>query len=577
RHNIPTPLDALWKVTGLSKLFPKSRIFARYNLTYLDPEKTYPVPAISGSFMMIRKEVLERVGFFDERFFMYCEDIDLCYRINQAGYKIYYVPTSQIIHYKGESTKKDNLDYVITFNKSLYLFFQKYYAQHTVFLFRWLITMGIFLRGVGIFIRNVIRQHFPLLLDVSILNLVILGAFILRFEYHHGFTWRDYVHQYWVINLLSSVIFLSVGYALSIYPRHRLSIQSILKNNIFTFTLVASLTFFLRQFAFSRMVVLISAVASPLLMVLWRVVLKRFYRGDRSVWGKDLFSKPTIIVGNGEGVVALYQKIREMKDISYDLVGVVTINGEAQNFQEKQIPVLGNMEQLEKVIRFYRIRQVIFSSEQLSYETILKTMSQIALPSLEYKIAPSNLEVVIGKSSIDRLDDYPLVEIEYAIGNPFNRLVKSVFDRSIALIVLLLTAPIILPRLWWFRDKIREITILGKKGKPVVIRQLRMPGSPRLSNIWLKLWEVLKGNISLVGAPIMEVELTDQAPQFWHTPGITGLVQINRDKLTTEEDREKYYLYYVKNQSLLLDIEILLRAIIHKSFGEDTPPGPISN
>ena len=108
RHSIPTPLTAFWKVVGLSRIFPKSKIFGRYNLTYLDENSLYPVEAISGSFMMMRREIVKKVGKLDEDFFMYCEDIDYCHRINKAGGKIYYVPNSQIIHYKGESTKKNN-------------------------------------------------------------------------------------------------------------------------------------------------------------------------------------------------------------------------------------------------------------------------------------------------------------------------------------------------------------------------------------------------------------------------------------------------------------------------------------
>ncbi len=122
RHSIPTPLTAFWKVIGLSRIFPKSKIFGRYNLTYLDENDLYPVEAISGSFMMMRRQIVKKVGKLDEDFFMYCEDIDYCHRINKAGGKIYYVPDSQIVHYKGESTKKNNLDYVVTFNRSLYKF-----------------------------------------------------------------------------------------------------------------------------------------------------------------------------------------------------------------------------------------------------------------------------------------------------------------------------------------------------------------------------------------------------------------------------------------------------------------------
>lgn len=564
RHSIPTPSIAFWKVIGLSKLFPRSKIFARYNLTYLDPDKTYPVPAISGSFMMIKKEVLDQVGLFDERFFMYCEDIDLCHRINQTPFKIYYVPTTQIIHYKGESTRKDNLDYVITFNKALYQFFQKYYAQHTAFFFRWLITLGIVFRGMFIYLRNFLREHFPLVVDTVILNAVLVVSFIVRFELHRGFYWKDFFGHYWVINLISTIIFLGSGYYLGVYPRHRLSIQSIIKANVVTFTLLASLTFFLKQFAFSRMVVLFSAFGSPLFMILWRAILKKYYRGDRSAWGKDLFSKPTILVGNGRGTAMLYQKIREMKDISYELIGVVTIEENGVEFRKNQIPVLGRMENLEQLIALYRVRQVIFSSEKLSYETILKTMSKISRAHLEYKIAPSNLEVVIGKSSIERLDDYPLLDIEYAIGNPFNRFVKRLFDLTVAGIGFTLGSPVMLPVFLMSRKKLRTVRIGGKEGESLSILQVENSENRSLLNLWLMLWAVVRGKLTLVGAPIEPLNPDQPPARYWHQPGITGLAQINKNKITTEEDMEKYYFFYLKNQSLLLDLEILMRALFKK-------------
>ncbi|HEY7752021.1 MAG TPA: glycosyltransferase family 2 protein, partial [Ignavibacteriaceae bacterium] len=91
RRSFPGPWTSFCKVTGLSNLFPNSKIFARYNLTYLDENLTYEVDAISGSFMMMRRDVYEKAGGFDEQFFMYGEDLDLCYRIKEVGYKVFYV------------------------------------------------------------------------------------------------------------------------------------------------------------------------------------------------------------------------------------------------------------------------------------------------------------------------------------------------------------------------------------------------------------------------------------------------------------------------------------------------------
>jgi GT2 family glycosyltransferase/lipopolysaccharide/colanic/teichoic acid biosynthesis glycosyltransferase len=561
RHSIPTPIMALWKVLGLSKIFPRSKVFAKYNLTYLNPDDTYPVPAISGSFMMIKKEVLDKIGFFDERFFMYCEDIDLCHRINLEGFKIYYVPTTQIIHYKGESTKKNNIDYVITFNKALYQFFQKHYAQKTLFIVRWLIVVGIIARGVFVYLRNFLHENFPLILDTFILNAVIVLSFFIRLEAKEGFHLQDYFREPWIINLLSTIMFWGSAYYQGVYPHHRFSIQGIIKANILTFTLLASLTFFFKQFAYSRLVVIAAAFASPFFMILWRGILKRYYRGDKSAWGKDVFSKPTVIVGNGNGAVMLFQKIREMRDMSYDLLGVVTIGEDETIFKKSQIPVLGKIENLQQLISMHRVRQVIFSSEMLSYEKILKTMSEIGKPQLEYKIAPSNLEVVIGKSSIERLDDYPFLEIEYAIGKPFNRVTKRVFDVLISSLLLILGAPVMLPAfLIRLRHK-KKIHVWGARGEPVSILQIKSLQSKSPLNHWLLWREVLRGKLSFVGAPIRQGGETTKPGSYWYKPGITGLVQINRKKIITPDDMEKYHLFYLKNQSILLDVEILLKSI----------------
>lgn len=561
RHSIPTPAIALWKVLGLSKIFPRSKIFAQYNLTYLNPDDTYPVPAISGSFMMIKKDVLDKIGYFDEQFFMYCEDIDLCHRINLAGFKIYYVPTTQIIHYKGESTKKNNIDYVITFNKALYQFFQKHHAQKTRFIIRWLIVLGIIARGVFVYLRNFFHENFPLILDTLILNAVIFLSFLIRLEAKEGFRLQDYFHEAWIINLLSTIMFWGSAYYLGVYPHHRFSIQGIIKANILTFTLLASLTFFLKQFAYSRLVVIAAAFASPFFMILWRGILKRYYRGDKSAWGKDVFSKPTVIVGNGNGAVTLFQKIREMHDMSYDLLGVVTIGEDESIFKQSRIPVLGKIENLEQLISIHRVRQVIFSSEMLSYEKILKTMSEIGKPQLEYKIAPSNLEVVIGKSSIERLDDYPFLEIEYAIGKPFNRVTKRAFDIIVSSLLLIVSAPLLLPLLLIQLRNKKSVRILGAKGEAVSILQIKSVQSKNPANHWLLWWEVLWGKLSFVGAPMRENGEAAKPGSYWYKPGLTGLVQINRKKIITPDDMEKYHLFYLKNQSILLDVEILLKSI----------------
>lgn len=129
KRGFPTPWASFCKLSGLESIFPKSRIFGKYSLRYLDENQIHQVPVLVGSFMMIRKTVLDKIGLLDESFFMYGEDIDLSYRIMQAGYKNYYLP-QKVIHYKGESTDKNDLRYIRAFYDAMQVFFEKHYPHY---------------------------------------------------------------------------------------------------------------------------------------------------------------------------------------------------------------------------------------------------------------------------------------------------------------------------------------------------------------------------------------------------------------------------------------------------------------
>ena len=145
RRGVPTPFVAFCKMTGLGSLFPKSRVFGRYYMQYLNKQSINPIEIVSGAFMFIRKEALDKVGLLDETFFMYGEDIDLSYRVLKAGYQNYYIPT-QILHYKGESTKKESFKYVNAFYKAMVIFFKKHFAHYSI-IYSAFITLTVALKG----------------------------------------------------------------------------------------------------------------------------------------------------------------------------------------------------------------------------------------------------------------------------------------------------------------------------------------------------------------------------------------------------------------------------------------------
>jgi GT2 family glycosyltransferase len=127
KRGFPSPAASFYKLFGLTELFPHSKIFAKYYLGHLPENKINPVDVLSGAFMIVRKEVFEITGGFDETFFMYGEDIDLSYRIQQAGYKNYYLGTISITHAKGGSTIYD-IHYIKNFYGAMRFFVKKHFA-----------------------------------------------------------------------------------------------------------------------------------------------------------------------------------------------------------------------------------------------------------------------------------------------------------------------------------------------------------------------------------------------------------------------------------------------------------------
>lgn len=145
KRSIPTPVSAFYHYLGISKLFPNNRKFGAYNLTYVHEDEISEVGAIVGAFMLVRKKVIDEIGVLSEDYFMYAEDIDWCYRIKKAGWKIVYYPKAQITHYKRASSKKAKLATTFHFYKSMIIFYNKFHRSRT----NWLLTLLTYC-GVGV-------------------------------------------------------------------------------------------------------------------------------------------------------------------------------------------------------------------------------------------------------------------------------------------------------------------------------------------------------------------------------------------------------------------------------------------
>jgi GT2 family glycosyltransferase len=165
RRSFPSPTIAFYRLSGLSRIFARSRRFARYNLSFLDPDQETEVDGLSGAFMLLRREAVVQVGLLDERFFMYGEDLDWAYRMKERGWRIRYNPLVTVVHYKGESSRQASRQATVAFFRAMHLFYAKHYRAGTAFALDWLIITAIYARMGWSLLRDTLRP--PALRRVS--------------------------------------------------------------------------------------------------------------------------------------------------------------------------------------------------------------------------------------------------------------------------------------------------------------------------------------------------------------------------------------------------------------------------
>jgi N-acetylglucosaminyl-diphospho-decaprenol L-rhamnosyltransferase len=157
RRSFPSPEVSLYRMLGLSKLFPKSRRFGRYNMTYVDDDQPMEVDSVVGAFMMVRDLAVKQVGLLDDSFFMYGEDLDWAYRIKAAGWKVLYNPEVVVLHVKGAASSRHARKATIEFYRAMHIFYNKHYARGTNFLLGGLIVSAIWAKCGFSLARNYLR------------------------------------------------------------------------------------------------------------------------------------------------------------------------------------------------------------------------------------------------------------------------------------------------------------------------------------------------------------------------------------------------------------------------------------
>lgn len=434
KRGLPTPSVAFCKIFGLSRLFPKSKIFGRYHLGFLDKDKSHEVDIIAGAFMLLRRKTLDKTGLLDEAFFMYGEDIDLSYRITKAGYKNYYFPETRIIHYKGESTKKSSINYVLVFYNAMLIFARKHFTQKNARMFSLLINFAIYIRAFAAISTRFIKKIIMPLIDAG---MIYAGFYFIKNYWEQNFLFVRGGHYpeefifyvipaYTFIWLLS--VYLSGGYDKPLRPFK--VFQGLLIGTSVILIIYALLS---EEYRFSRALIVMGAAWSLFSMYLIRVLLN--IAGFKNFRFESRSNRKFIIVGDKEESERVTTVLKQTS-INPGFIGLVNVS----DTNNKGNGFIGSLEQIKEIIEIYKIDEVIFCAKNMTPQEIIDKMSDLKDLQVDYKIAPPESLYIIGSNSIDTSGDLYIVNVN-SINKMSNKRNKRFFD-IVASIILLIFSPV---------------------------------------------------------------------------------------------------------------------------------------
>ncbi|MCP5061918.1 MAG: glycosyltransferase [Ignavibacteriae bacterium] len=524
RRSFPRPWVSFTKVVGLSKMFPQSKLFAKYNLTYLDENDSNEVDAISGSFMMLKKEVYEKVGGFDKDFFMYGEDLDLCYRIQQAGYKVFYVSTTEIIHYKGESTKRSTIDETKVFYGAMQLFVRKHLSSSI--LVGLILQFAILVRKLFAFANVNKLIVLGVVLDlVSFLTLIKISESLYSHSTWEGFP-EIFVPWVYIVPAISQIIISAI---FGSYKRNTLSVLRSIISLFLGLVFITSITFFFKQFAFSRAVVLMTYGFSFVIFSLWRIILKIFFLKKENVFNAQ---HNTVLVGTDNNAITLADKLKKNLTSNYNLIGLIGLEIKDIGNKINDHKVIGSIDNLKKVLVENKISKVIFSSESIEFNKVFSSVAESQGENVDFLMSGSELDYMVGKSTIAQIENVSLLKIHYNISTTTHKIIKRFFDLTISIFALLFLFPF------------------------VYVTRFVSSKNSEFTDAILQLPKVLIGEMSLVGSQ----KSSYHSKLYLGKPGVTGLWFTETNNSNNDESKRQN-LFYAKNQNIWLDLEIIGKSI----------------
>ncbi|MBI3260400.1 MAG: glycosyltransferase, partial [Ignavibacteriae bacterium] len=510
RRGFPTPWASFCKLFGLQRLFPKSPLFARYNQTFRSEDETYYVDAVIGAFMFCRTDVLQSVGGFDPEYFMYGEDLDLCYRVFLNGWKTAYYHKTTTIHFKGESTRRSSMNEVKVFYSAMEIFARKHYGKS--FLFLNLLRLGIWLRSLLAYFSKNKRVSIIFLWDCLAINISLLLATKIRFGHYLGFPAFAYPAVFIVVTLLFALSMLAVEG----YYSQKTPVRKLISGLMVSFFILSAFTYFFKEYAFSRGVLLMT-IASTL-------IASSFVRLGFVIYDKLLGidnNRKIAFIGRNENTEKIVNTLVNSESRSTEIAGIITTGNETVSLNNDVVPFIGNIDYLAKIISEYRIGELIVTDKSIDKLKLLSTAN--ALPKVRFHFAENYEDVIVSRIVADVTGTEPTLP-KMQIATFRNRLIQRTTDMLISFF--LLTGG--LPLVFLFARNVRSML--------------------------LNTWNVLLSRQSLIGLyPVGSLKSTEGKV------GIISLVHLNRPEQLSLQAIEELNRYYAENYSFSLDLDICLK------------------
>ncbi|MCO6494689.1 MAG: glycosyltransferase [Bacteroidetes bacterium] len=447
KRGLPTPKVSFYKIFGLASLFPKSKKFGAYHLKYLNEFETHPIDVLSGAFMFMRKEALDKSGLLDETFFMYGEDIDLSYRITLAGYKNYYFPETSIIHYKGESTKKNSLHYVRVFYQAMIIFAEKHFGVKSGKIFGQLIYLAVYLRAFAALLKRFVIKGFPVFVEYILLYLSYFAVTRYWEEYNKWVEGGAYPQEYFVYHLSAYSLILIIGLLLGGAYKRYFSGNNLWRGFFIASSLLVIFYAFLPEtLRYSRAILLLGAFLGLSILAIYRSVLN-FIKNQSFSLGSSK-GKRILAVGKPHSI----EKVREIvagSSLHAEIIGSTIFSNDTNEIT------------LSNYNDFYKIDEIVLCSGDLSNKQIIEWLCKPYFSGVEIKILPEGSNFIIGSSNKNKTGDFYSTEKILKLGSPGTLLNKRIFDifSSIVIIPLMILTLNRKKKVWsnWLN------VILGKK------------------------------------------------------------------------------------------------------------------